>query len=240
MAQCFIGLGGNTGDVLSCFDKCLEQLNRGVTEVVSRSSPYRTRPVGHNAGSTYCNAAAKIRTTLDPDRLLQLMLAIESEHGRSRSVRWGPRPIDLDLLLYDDVCLDVLGLHIPHRALWYRRFVLDPLVEIGGDILHPEKQMTVARLRQRLLPRPLIVRIAGGSPQARKTIIASLAAGCAEADVAEWHEDDDEPALLPWLGGQQPGDVSPFQRLPPVPRLDASEAEEPAEFLCWVVRSALG
>ncbi len=88
----------------------------------------------------------------DPRSLLDLCLRIESEHGRQRTVRWGPRTLDLDLLLFGDVIIDEPGLHLPHPRLEERSFVLEPLNELAPEMLHPALGLTVSELWARLRP----------------------------------------------------------------------------------------
>ena len=110
----------------------------GVAWVIA-SDPIETEPVGPAAQGPYLNGAALVRTHLSPRALLELLLAIERSFGRTRdpSVRWGPRTLDLDLLLYGDVAIDEAGLTIPHPSMADRDFVLRPLAAIAPDLIHP-------------------------------------------------------------------------------------------------------
>ena len=100
------------------------------------------------------NAAARLRTVLDPRRLLEVCLAIEADHGRDRrrEERGGPRRLDLDLLLYDDRIIDEPGLTVPHPRLHERSFVLGPLAEIAESVIHPVLGVSIECLRARLAP----------------------------------------------------------------------------------------
>src|SRR5262249_28350359 len=102
--------------------------------------------------------------------------SIELGLGRKRAIRWGPRPIDLDLLFYGTEVINSPRLVVPHPAAWYRRFVLDPLVEIAPGHLHPERQADIQRLRARLLVRPLVAAVAGGLPEERNALSRRLSA----------------------------------------------------------------
>ena len=136
--RCYIGLGSNMGDRRATLESALAHLQRrAAIEVTAVSSTYETSPVGPVAQADFLNAAAELRTSLEPHRLLEALLSTESDHGRRRGERWGPRRLDLDLLLMGDRRLEEPGLTIPHPYLARRRFVLEPLLEIAPDLVHP-------------------------------------------------------------------------------------------------------
>ena len=159
MTTCLIGLGGNLGNVPQTIVGALQSLSQSPGVQVERwSSLYPTAPVGSAAGSEFTNAAAQLETTLSAQELLNCLLAVENQFGRERHIEWGPRTLDLDLLFFGSEVIDVPPvLHVPHSGCWYRRFVLDPLFELVPDFVHPEKQQTIAELRDRLLTRPFRV-----------------------------------------------------------------------------------
>ncbi len=128
----FIALGSNMGDRDRHLKTALAELHaESDIEVVEISSFHETEPEGGPVGqSPYLNAAARITTALNPHALLKRLQAIEAAHGRVRSVPNGPRPLDLDLLLYYDELIDEPGLIVPHPRMWQRPFVMDPLAEI--------------------------------------------------------------------------------------------------------------
>jgi 2-amino-4-hydroxy-6-hydroxymethyldihydropteridine diphosphokinase len=115
------------------------------------SSYHETVPVGGPSGQgAYLNAAASLKTTLDPFALLHRLQEIELRLGRARTERWGPRTLDLDLLLYNDLVLDTSELTVPHPRMGVRRFVLEPLAEIAAGAVCPVTGRTVARMLEDL------------------------------------------------------------------------------------------
>jgi 2-amino-4-hydroxy-6-hydroxymethyldihydropteridine diphosphokinase len=136
VAEAFIALGGNVGDVCANFERAIALLREdGVVQLVARSSDYRTPPWGLTDQPAFINAVVAVSTSLSPHALLARMQACERALGRdsAHERRWGPRPIDLDLLAYDDVALHDPDLTLPHPHLFERAFVLVPLAEIAAD-----------------------------------------------------------------------------------------------------------
>ena len=111
------------------------------------ASLYETQAVGGPPDQPpYLNSALRLTTSLTPDDLLRAALAVETSLGRSRRVRWESRVIDIDLLLFDDLVSDEPGLTLPHPRLHLRRFVLEPLSEIAGDVIHPRLNESISAL----------------------------------------------------------------------------------------------
>ncbi len=138
----YVGLGGNVGDVDAAFDGALRELARlPATRVLAVSRRYRTPAWGNEAQPDFLNAVAGIETGLPARALMDALLAIEQRLGRVRagdgSDRWGPRTLDLDLLLYADAVIDLPGLRVPHPRLHERAFALLPLVEIAPEAVIP-------------------------------------------------------------------------------------------------------
>jgi 2-amino-4-hydroxy-6-hydroxymethyldihydropteridine diphosphokinase len=148
MPRAYVGLGSNMGDRERMLWGAIHMLTfNPEVEVVAVSSIRETDPVGFEDQPRYLNAAAAIDTELEPRALLDLLLSIERELGRTREgTRFGPRTIDLDLLLYGDESVDEPGLTVPHPRLHERRFVLEPLAELDPDLAVPEKGSVQALL----------------------------------------------------------------------------------------------
>jgi 2-amino-4-hydroxy-6-hydroxymethyldihydropteridine diphosphokinase len=132
-----IGLGSNVGDRGGHLEKAIAQLER-LGEITAVSSRYETAPIGGPRQGPYLNMVVVLVTDLRPPALLEALLAIERKAGRERRERWGPRTIDLDLLLYGDTSIDEAGLKVPHREMTRRRFVLEPLAEAWPDASLPD------------------------------------------------------------------------------------------------------
>ncbi len=122
------------------------------TRLVAASSLHETAPVGPAGQGNYINAAVRVETGLSARELLAHMLTVEQRFGRDRAreERWGPRTLDLDLILYGDALIDEPGLRIPHPRMHERAFVLVPLCEVWPDALHPVLKKTVRALRDAL------------------------------------------------------------------------------------------
>ncbi len=140
MIRCYIGLGGNQGPVLERFQATLDQLSCLTKTYLSAcSSVYQSTPMGVLDQPDYLNAVVALNTLLSPIDLLSTLQAIEKHHGRNRAqeVRWGQRPLDLDILLYGQKRIHTPSLRIPHPGLRWRPFVCIPLYEIAPTLYLP-------------------------------------------------------------------------------------------------------
>jgi 2-amino-4-hydroxy-6-hydroxymethyldihydropteridine diphosphokinase len=153
----FIGLGSNIGDKNATCRRALELLGKAgrVTRV---SSFYCTEPVGYPDQESFVNTVAELETALSPLALLAACHVIEDELGRRRLLRWGPRTIDLDILLYGDQVINGAELTIPHPLMTKRGFVLIPLCEIAPEAMHPVLKKTTSQLLRELRDPHRVVR----------------------------------------------------------------------------------
>lgn len=134
MTRAVLGLGGNVGDSRTLIAAAIHRLEAHPDIVVEGVSPlYLTPPWGKIDQPAFLNAAARIDTKLPPRELLRAVLEVERSLGRERIERWGPRRIDIDILVYGNIEMDEPGLHIPHPQLPQRTFALQPLVDVMPD-----------------------------------------------------------------------------------------------------------
>lgn len=151
MKHCaFIAFGANLGDREQTWHIVLARLAiLPHCQLFATSSLYETEPVGGPPQPHYLNAVLGLKTDLSAQTLLVELQRLETDMGRVRNVPWGPRTLDLDLLLFDDWVLDEtqpVPLQLPHPRMNLRRFVLKPLADIAADIIHPQQQATIAAL----------------------------------------------------------------------------------------------
>lgn len=178
MAQCLLGIGSNLGDR----GQQLQQATALVAgdpriRLVSASDWYRTDPIGGPAAQPeFFNAALHIETALEPGALLACLQEIEHRLDRRRTVRWGPRTIDLDLLLYDDRICSSAALTIPHPRMHVRRFVIEPAAQIAPAWVHPLLGWTLAQLCQHLSDPLTYVAVVGSSADVRGRFVDDLVA----------------------------------------------------------------
>lgn len=132
----FIGLGANLGPVRSNFARAARSISK-ISRVLAVSSLYESDPVGVKNQPKFTNAVLKAETELDPFELLDFLKAVEKEIGRKKTDKWGPRVIDLDIILYGNLVVNAGSLMIPHPEAHERRFVLEPLLEIEPEAAHP-------------------------------------------------------------------------------------------------------
>ncbi|RKT61891.1 2-amino-4-hydroxy-6-hydroxymethyldihydropteridine diphosphokinase [Azonexus fungiphilus] len=147
MSLAYIALGANLGDPAATVNAAFAALDRlPHSRLLAKSALYRTAPVGIADQPEFVNAAARLETTLAPEALLDALLDIEQAFGRVRAERNGPRTLDLDLLLYDELRLATPRLILPHPRLHLRAFVLQPLAELAPDLALPGRGRLAAWL----------------------------------------------------------------------------------------------
>jgi 2-amino-4-hydroxy-6-hydroxymethyldihydropteridine diphosphokinase len=150
-AIAYIGIGANIGSPAAQCREAIRKLDETAgIHVLQTSSFYRTEPVGEVDQDWFVNAVSEIRATVTPRDLLNRLKDIERLMGRKEGPRWGPRVIDMDILLYGQRIIDENGLKVPHPELHKRRFVLEPLCEIASYVIHPVYNISARGLLSRL------------------------------------------------------------------------------------------
>jgi 2-amino-4-hydroxy-6-hydroxymethyldihydropteridine diphosphokinase len=146
--RAFLGLGSNLGDRMALLRSAVASL----PDVVAVSSVYETSPVGGPPGQgPYLNIVVELLTRLSPRELLQVANRLETEAGRKRTVKDGPRTLDVDILLVGDVHVDDPDLQVPHPRIWQRRFVLAPLADLAPELVDEESLRSAGGEVQRLV-----------------------------------------------------------------------------------------
>ena len=148
-AEAYVGLGANLGNPEETFGHALSSMGT-FSEVLGVSGLYRSKPYGFSRQPDFLNAAARIRTKLDPLNLLRKLQEIEKNLGKVVERENGPRLIDLDLLFYEDKVLKTDDLTLPHPEIHKRDFVLKPLEELNPDLFHPTRKKTISELLKNL------------------------------------------------------------------------------------------
>lgn len=154
MSEAYIGIGSNLGNRKQNCEKAISLLKENRITVLKRSTMLETEPWGIKDQPKFINMAIKIDTVLKPEDLLNLLKEIESAVGRTKTFRWGPRIIDLDILLYDNLIINTNNVQIPHTGTKDRDFVLRPLAEIAPDKIHPVSKKSIKELLNEFLKQP--------------------------------------------------------------------------------------
>jgi 2-amino-4-hydroxy-6-hydroxymethyldihydropteridine diphosphokinase len=142
----YLGLGSNVGDSEVLLQSALDHLNAPDLKLLRVSSIYETEPIGLREQRWFLNLVAEFRTELFPKQLLQRIEKVERELGRKRTVKNGPRTIDIDILLYANSVVKTEGLEIPHPRYRERRFTLAPLAELNPDLRDPVTRRSMAEM----------------------------------------------------------------------------------------------
>lgn len=158
-SKVLIAFGSNVGDSTAAYEYVQQELPKQGLELLAASTPLQTQAVGAGESQDpYLNAALLVQTTLSPQEAIQSLLGIEKQLGRVRDRRWGPRTVDLDLLLFDELKIAQSELICPHPRMSFRRFVLAPAAEVGADLIHPVSGCTIGQLLEQLDSRhPLVL-----------------------------------------------------------------------------------
>ena len=155
--KAFIGIGSNLGVPAKNCEKAIRLLRAAPDiEVTTQSSLYESEPVGNTDQKWFVNAVVAIKTSLSPEALLESILKIEKSLGRERREKWGPRIIDLDLLVYEYRVSYTKDLTLPHPEMSNRRFVLLPFSEIDGNYIHPVENKSIQDLLRELPQKPQV------------------------------------------------------------------------------------
>ena len=161
--ECLIAFGGNLGDVRATFERTLAAMTAGGIEVVSHGTLLVSPPMGDAAGGEFLNTVIRVRSPWSATETLNQLHAIEDTLGRVRRIHWGPRTVDLDLLLHGDTVLSERKVQVPHPAMWARRFVMQPAAEAAPEMRHPVFGQTMSSLFERMQERPLQVAVSSDS-----------------------------------------------------------------------------
>lgn len=149
--KAYIGLGSNIGDKEKYLTEAINKLSTEKNiKIIKQSSFIKTKPWGYLEQEDFLNAVAEVETILEPEELIDLLLKVEEELSRERTIKWGPRTIDLDILMYDQVISSDEKVILPHPRMHEREFVLQPLSEIAPYIMHPVFNKRVFTLLEEL------------------------------------------------------------------------------------------
>lgn len=147
----YIAFGANLGEKEKNIENALDQIdNHPEMHITKKSSIIETEPWGYENQDNFLNGVIEVQTSLSPKELMQTLLEIEKQGGRTREIKNGPRTIDLDVIFYDNIVSDDEFITIPHPRMHEREFVLKPLSELNPDFIHPVLNKTVKNLLQDL------------------------------------------------------------------------------------------
>jgi 2-amino-4-hydroxy-6-hydroxymethyldihydropteridine diphosphokinase len=220
MARCLLGLGSNLGDREMSLAAALAAIDALPDVLLRRQSEWHpSAPLGGPPGQAeFLNGAALIETTIPPLTLLAELKDIESRHGRQPAQRWAPRPIDIDVLLYDDEVAETAMLTLPHPRMSFRRFVLAPAAEIAPRMLHPTIGWPVERLLLHLDAASDQVVLVSPSDALRRQLVQSIAGRFGAQETA--------PPTFATAERLWPQSMSSWIAMPPSTRQHESPASE--------------
>ena len=153
MADVFLGLGTNLGDKKTNLSMAMEEIRKRVGEITSLSAYYITEPWGFDSQNSFLNAVCKVCTSLSPSEVLSVTQSIERDLGRMKKSingQYSDRPINIDILLYDNLVIDTPDLSIPHPLMHKRLFVMEPLTEIDPKLIHPVLHLSMEDILRNL------------------------------------------------------------------------------------------
>ena len=146
MNEVYLQLGSNIGDRLDNLDQSIKIITERIGNVLEKSSVYESTPWGVENQRNFLNQVIFLKSNFDPYTILDLVLQIEKDMGRIRIEKWGERIIDIDILFIDDLIIESENLCIPHEFIAKRKFVLQPMCEIGPGFIHPKLNKTISQL----------------------------------------------------------------------------------------------
>lgn len=149
MVRVYLSLGSNLGNKLENLKKSINCLKK-YAKIVKISPVYKTEPVGYKKQDWFLNCAVEAETKLSPLKLLSLLKSIEKKLERKKTIRYGPRTIDIDILFYDNKIMQSRKLIIPHPRMYRRLFVLEPLSKLNPNLVHPALKKTIKELKNQL------------------------------------------------------------------------------------------
>ena len=149
--RAYLGVGSNMGDRMEYINQAINAIEaQDDTRVVHVSSLIETKPYGGVVQDDFLNGCIAIDTLKEPEELLDFLMDVEAQAGRVRTIHWGPRTLDLDILMYDDLVMNERRLTIPHKEMHKRLFVLEPLEEIAPYLMHPLLGQTITQLKEKI------------------------------------------------------------------------------------------
>lgn len=158
----FLLLGSNVGDRMQHLTDARKAIERNIGTIIQASRVYETEAWGVELQGPFLNQALEIETALSPEEVLQVAQSVEHQSGRTRSERWGPRTLDIDIAFYDDRIINSADLTVPHPGIHQRNFALIPLIEIAGHMMHPVLQTTLKELFEQSTDRREVSILGGG------------------------------------------------------------------------------